>query len=348
MSRPRPSPIMKTIPAAPGAESRAVLDLLPELFSTALQTAHIVEQADGVICSFVVPHFGKQVASGPSAKEAIRAALDSVYELVSSASDEQLAIAKRESATHSAWQERAIDQTQERHQSKERQMTIGVSIPTCMKLELQAMGARQNESFSSIARRLVSIGFEDFDDRSFRESTSSLMSSISSTCDGFGSSTKEQVMLRVDPHLGVRLRSSAKQYRKSASEFSAFCLTYGYELRCQHVEIERKIANIKGAAVRKFAPQVGMDKAIPVLTGVLTGSIASPKALIVRISALLSISESALESFLRDSFTNRAVPAFKAENNKPQMYATPTPWATAVRSLDLPDEVMNDLLSMDD
>ncbi len=236
----------------------------------------------------------------------------------------------------------------ERFQSKTRQFTIGVTLPVTLKKSLNGLAEQQSTSFAEAARQLLAVGYDDFDDRSFSESSVELLSKFVSEVDRWRPSETEQVMLRLDPSLAVRIRSSAKEYSRSASEFGAMCLAHGLVLQTQLFELEQKIPAFRGAAVRKLAPQVGLGAQAALLSGVLAGSIRAPKKVLSRLSEVFDASELALNEFFKRSFDSRAVPAFKAEKGKPQVSRAPTSWADAVNSLNLPAAQAEELLQLDE
>jgi hypothetical protein len=334
-------------------EGRAMLDELPELYFAVLKSAQIEEHAGaGIRCSFEIPVLGKRTMTAPTVREAIRALLVELSEVLTK-------IAPHEwptdwhgmaSSVTSSMEKRSSNAGENavRFQSKSRQFTIGVTMPAKFKLSLQRIADKQKATFAEVIRQLASLGFEDFDERSFSEGSEQLISSFLSEVNKWQPSETEQVMVRLDPHLAVRLRSTAKQYRRSASEFGAMCMAHGFVLKTQLAEIEQKVAEVRGSRVRGLAPKVGLGNQAALLAGVLAGSIVAPSKVLNRLGEILEAPEFALRAFFKRSFENRAIPAFKAEDGKPQVFRAASSWQEAVKSLKLSPAQTKELLLLDD
>ena len=336
------------------AEGRALLAQLPNLYLAALKSTQLEYPVGGEVrCSFELPTLGKRTKTAPTAREAIHAVLIELSDVLMTrmpfhdwpkdADKHPLPIAPSMGSTLSLESESA-----ERFQSKDRQFTIGVTLPVTLKKALNGLAEQQGTSFAGVARQLVAVGYDDFDDRSFSEGSAGLLSKFASDVGKWLPADTEQVMLRLDRSLAVRLRSSAKEYRRSASEFGVMCLAHGLVLQTQLVELEQKVAAFRGAAVRKLAPQVGLGAQAALLSGVLAGSIRAPKKVLRRLSEVFDATELALTEFFKRSFENRTVPAFKAENGKPQISPSATSWEDAVKSLNLPADQAKELLQLDE
>jgi hypothetical protein len=335
------------------AEGRAMLDQLPELYFAVLKNTQIEQQAGaGIRCSFELPVLGKRTKTAPTARDAIRAVLIELSEVLTKTPSHEWpkdwhSLASAVSSTMGSGFSKPGEKP-DRFQSKARQFTIGVSMPTNLKLSLQHLGDQHDMSFAEIARQLASVGFEDFDERSFSESSQELLSACFSEISAWQPSETEQVMVRLDPHLAVRLRSAAKEYHRSASEFGAMCLAHGFVLQTYFSEVEQKVAVIRGSRVRSLAPKVGLGTHAALLSGVLAGSIAVPRKVLKSLSEVFNTPEVALTAFFRRSFESRAVPAFKAENGKPHVFRSAISWAEAVKSLNLPADQTEKLLRLDE
>lgn len=336
------------------AEARAMLDQLPGLYFEVLKSTHIEQATEvGVQCSFELPVLGKRTATAPTALQAIRAVLLELTDVLTRTPTGEWPDAWRNPAlSHSSAPERIPsleDAKAERFKGKARQWTIGVTMPLGLKTSVQDIADLHQASFAEVARQLAGVGFEDFDERSYSESSKELLSLLSSEVRRWQPSETEQVMVRVEPELGVRLRSAAKEYRRSASEFGAMCLAHGLVLQTQFADIEQRVAVYRGPAVRKLAPKVGVGAyAAALLSGVLAGSIRAPKKLLGRLAEVLEASEQALTAFFEGTFAGRRVPAFKAEKGKPQVSAAATSWEEAVKSLKLPADQTKELLQLDE
>lgn len=336
-------------------EGRAMLDQLPALYFAILKDTRIEPVADhGVRCFFDLPVLGRTSKTAPTAREAIRAVLLELSDSLTSMPMDQWpsdwhAFLSQPSEAKPLLNARTSEGKTERFQAKGRQATIGVTMFLSLKYSLQNIAEQQRTSFSEVARHLAFVGFEDFDERSFFESSDKLLSKLSTELRKWSALETVQVMLRLDQDLAVRIRSSAKEYRRSASEFGAMCLAHGLVIQTELVELEQKVAAYRGPSVRNLAPLVGLGSyAAALLSGVLVGSIVAPKRLLARLSEVLEVTDLALSEYLRRTFVNRPVPAFKAENGKPQVTPSATPWRDAVQSLKLPSEQARELLQLDD
>lgn len=336
------------------AEARAMLDQLPELYFAVLKGTHIEQPNEAEVrCSFELPVVGKRTVTAPTALGAIRATLFEVTEILTRTPAQMLPQGWRNSAPTSPTAPESLpnmtDDKGARFHGKARQVTIGVSMPVTLKASLQRLADQQGASFAEVARQLTSIGFEDFDERTYAESSAQLFSTLSAEVRKWQPADTEQVMVRLDPRMAVRIRGTAKEHRRSASELGTMCLAHGLTvLERQFAEIERKIAVYRGPAARTLAPQVGLGSYAQLLSGVLAGSIRSPRRVLTKLSEVLQESEIALSEFFRSSFVGRLVPAFKADNGKPQVSTAPTSWEDAVRSLKLPADQTMALLQLDE
>jgi hypothetical protein len=334
-------------------EGKAMLDQLPELYYAVLKNTQI-EQMPGaaVRCSFEIPVLGRRIKTAPTARDAIRAVLVELSEVLTRTPSDQWPEDWHSLAwsVSSAMRGGSVTEHRntERFQSKARQFTIGVTMPVTLKSTLQEIAEQHGTSFAGIARQLVSVGYEDFDERSFSEGSEELLSAFLSEMGQWQPSETEQVMVRLDPHLAVRLRSTAKAYHRSASEFGATCLAHGLVLKRQLIAVEQKIAAVRGSAVRGLARKIGLGTHAALLSGVLAGSIAAPRKVLKRLGEIFGTPETTLKTFFKQCFESRTVPAFKAENGKPQVLRSATSWEEAVKSLNLAPDQTKDLLLLDE
>lgn len=336
------------------AEGRAMLDRLTDLYFGILKDAELVAAADGAIaCSFELPMVGKKTRTAPTAREAIRAVLIELSEaLTKSPLTEWPDAWRKPSHSYRVSKTSALSvpdnsEKGERFQSKARQMTIGVTLPTNLRECLQHDAQERSKSFADVARHLAAMGFEDYDERSFVESSADLLRSLARDAQRWLPSDTVQVMLRMDPSLTVRMRSAAKELSKSASEFGAMCLSHGFAIHSELVALEQRMAAVKGAAVRPLAKEFGLGTRASLLSGVMAGSIRAPKLLLGKLATHFGATEARLNDLFKHSFENRAVPAFKAENGKPQIVDTVASWEQAVRSLKLGKDETDALLRLD-
>lgn len=335
------------------AEEKAVLDQLPGLYFAVLKSTHIEHSAEtGAVCTFELPVLGRRTTTAPTALQAIRAALLELADLLTRTPPEEWPKEWHNPAlSHpaAAISRPVEDDKLERYQSKARQFTIGVTMPLSLKMSLQNVADRHQASFAEVARQLAGLGFADFDERSYSEDSQELLALLSAEVRRWQPSETEQVMVRVEPHLAARLRSAAKEYRRSASEFGAMCLAHGYVLQAQFAEIEQKVSIYRGPAIRGLAAKLGLGLHVaPLLSGVLVGSIRTPKKLLRQLSDVLGAPTNALTRYFVGSFASRHLPAFKAENDKPRISTLATSWGDAVKSLKLSAEQTKELLQLDE
>ena len=335
------------------AEGRALLAALPNLYFAAIKRTQLEHQGgDKVRCSLEFSSLGKRTKTAPTAREAIRAILVDLSDALTRIPLHELPKGWSQSALSVAsppGDKPALEgKKDERFQSKARQFTVGVTLPVTLKKSLNDTAEEQSTSFAEVARHLVTVGYDDFEDRSFSEGSARLLSKLASEVDKWFPSDTEQVMLRLDPSLAVRLRSSAKEYTRSASEFGVMCLAHGLLFQTQQVVLEQKIADVRGAAIRRLAPQIGLDTHVALLSGVLAGSIHAPKKVLTRLSEIFDTTDRCLTKFFERSFESRGVPAFKAEKGKPKVRPSATSWEDAVKSLKLPASQTKELLQLDE
>lgn len=326
------------------AQGHALLSRLPDCYFSILKSAQLEQRnACEIACTFEVPGWGKRSASATSSYEAIRLAL---IELASALNSP--IFLESESTINSDREARMIlDEKTERFQSKTRQLTIGVSMPTSLKRRFTELAESQGNSFAEVARKFAVLGFEDFEDRSLFVSSKSLFEILDREINEWQSSNCEQIMLRLDPGHAARVRTTAKEFGKSASEFGALCMAHGFAIQQQLVLLEAKVASCKGPAIRSLLMQVGLGSyAVSLLSGVLAGHVRAPKALLKRLANIFEASETLLATLFRRSFESRLVPSFKAENGKPEVSKRATPWETAVKSLKLPPDQTKELLDL--
>lgn len=331
------------------ADGKAILDRLPQLYFTVLKNTQIEATQTGFRCSVDLPVLGRRASERPTAAEAIRAILGEITDALTAPSTLEWPTEWRSLVAELSESDQLNSEShRDRFQSKARQFTLGVTMPVEMKGALQQAADEQEVPFAEIARQVAALGFEDFDERSFAEGSEALINAFLVKLSNYRSIESEQVMLRLDPRLAVRLRSAAKEHRKSGSEFAAMCIAQGLTLRSEFFALESKIDGVRGAAIRPFIRQLGLDTPAPLLSGVLAGSTQAPKKVLRRLSEVLETSESALKMFFKRSFERRALPAFKSAKAKPQVARAPVSWKAAVSALKLSDDEASRLLALDD
>jgi hypothetical protein len=337
-----------TIDCADLTSGQALLSRLPDCYFNILKTAHLEQTAgDEVVCTFEIPGNGKLTVSAASSVEAIRSALIELATTIDISFFSESEHPMSASVFSTGETKLSPDTKAERFRSKTRQVTVGVSMPRSLKETLTALADSQGASFAEVARRFAVFGFEDFVDRSLFVSSNSLLEMLGRELVKWQSSDSEQVMLRLDPGHAVRMRTAAMEFGKSASELGALCMAHGLVIQEQLVFIEAKVTSCKGPAIRPLLAQVGMGSyAASLLSGVLAGHIRAPKSLLKRLANVFEAPETLLTTLFRSSFESRMIPSFKAENGKPEVSVTATPWDLAVKSLNLPPEQTKELLDL--
>jgi len=334
------------------ADCRDLLAHLPSLYCAITKNAYLEVLPDyKVQCSIDVPALGLLHCSAPTAREAVRMAFSAVLDECTSmvvhqwpTSWHQIAAQSNCMAPQSVGAK--ISEQPERFRSKGRQFTMGITLPTTLKEAMQATALKQSTTFADVARQFASFGFEEFDLRSFSEDGEELFSELASELRQWLPSSSEQVMVRVEPNLSVRLRSAAQEVQKSASEFGAMCIAAGMAKQAEFARIHQRIESVKGVKTRELAIQLGMGKNSALLASVLQGSIKAPKKVLTELGSKFETPEGTLLHYFKRTFAMRAIPAFKA-SNKPVVAQKATSWKDAVKSLKLSPSETSELLALD-
>jgi hypothetical protein len=334
-------------------EGRALLEELPQLCFVVLRDAQLeVQPGEGVRCSFELPEIGRRSKTAETALAAIRAAM---YELIDVLTRSSVQEWPKEwhrlvGGACSFDSHKLVSGVEgaERFRAKARQLTIGVTMPVKLKEAIQVIAETESTSYASVSRDLAAVAFEEFEDRIFSESSTKLIAALASGLNRWSYSETEQVMLRLEPSVGIRLRATAKEYSRSASEFAALFIAHGYDLKLRINELEQKIDAVRGPSARDLARKVGLDGYVALLSSVLVGSVVTPKKVLKRLSEIFEGSEQALSEIFSRSFESKVIPAFKKEGEKPQVATSPTSWEEAVKSLNLKPDKTKELLHLDD
>lgn len=241
-----------------------------------------------------------------------------------------------------------MSQTAERSRSKARQLTVGVTMPKCLKNHLAEVADAEGTSFADVSRTFVVFGFNNFEDQTFKVSPDTLFYTLKNELSAWRPSKSEQVMLRLEAKHAVRIRLAAKEYSKSASELSALCMAHGVALQKELRSLDARVSSYRGASIKKLLPIVNLESyAAPLLIGVLAGSIRAPNILQQRLADFFETSDIMLSDLFRRSFANRSVPAFKAELGKPVLARQPSEWYEAVTKLGLTGDEEKLLIELD-
>ena len=244
--------------------------------------------------------------------------------------------------------------------TKERQDTIGVSSKKALHAAVSDLADIRGESVASIARELVADGFESFEKRSRNESPTKLLINYESTLSTIDGDETVQWMVRLNRHLSIKLKLTAKEYGKSSSQLVAMCLADSLARQNQLapstatteelVSARAAVAAIKGRRVRELSDAVGIGdgEEVSLMMEVLSGTLRAPLKLLDAISKVLCVPSVALKQVFAESFERSAVPAFKSEDGKPYVPLQPQEWKDAVRALALSDAKTSRLLKFND
>lgn len=327
-------------------QAQALFTHLSDTFSSIFRTAQLQITPEGqTSISYETPEFSKREVKAKSTNEAIRMALVDIATYVTSSKQHHEIIQMSTCATGS---ELAMEaHSPERTLSKVKQQTLGASMPSRLKEHLSELASTEATSFADVCRRFVVFGFQDFVARSLYASPTSLFDVLANEMHEWDDSSTEQVMVRLDPGHALRLRSAAKEYKKSVSELTVLCAVHGIAMQKLLEPLESRVSKCKGAAVRGLVSKIGLQPfAVPLVSGILAGSIRAPRKLLPRLALALDAPESLLSTVFRSSFDRRLVPAFKAEAGKPVLATAPATWTTAVKSLSLSPEDAKALLEL--
>ncbi|MDR6886456.1 MULTISPECIES: hypothetical protein [Variovorax] len=328
------------------AQAQALLRRLPDTFSSILRTVHLKATPDGHICvSYDTQGSSKREVTATSPDEAIRLVLVDLASYVASSAQQHESI--QMSSTLAGVELLTETSSSERTLFKAKQQTLGASLPSRLKEHLSELAATESTSFADVCRRFVVFGFEDFVARSLYASPTSLFDVLSNELHEWDDSNTEQVMVRLDPGHAMRLRSTAKEYEKSVSELTVLCAAHGIAMQRLLEPLKSRISKCRGPAVRSLVSKLGLQPfAVPLVSGILAGSVRAPRKLLPKLALALEAPESLLPTVFRGSFDRRLVPAFKAEAGKPELSMAPTTWTTAVKALSLSPEDAKALLEL--
>lgn len=328
------------------AQAQALLSRLSDTFSSILRTAKLQAAPDGhVSVSYELQGSSKREVTATSPNEVIRLALYDLATFVTSSAQQHEA-AQVSACSTSA--ESAMETcSPERTLSKAKQQTLGASLPSRLKKHLSELAATEATSFADVCRRFVVFGFEDFVARSLYASPTLLFDGLANELHEWDDASSEQVMVRLDPGHAIRLRSTAKEYGKSVSELTVMCAAHGIAMQRLLEPLESRVSKCKGAAVRSLVSKLGLQPiAVPLVSGILAGSVRAPRKLLPKLALALEAPESLLSTVFRGNFDRRLVPAFKAEIGKPVLTTAPITWTTAVKALNLSPEDAKALLEL--
>jgi hypothetical protein len=358
-------PPAKLPPAEAEGPARTVREfaaLIESVSRTVEFTANIGN--DGVTCSVTLPDNRRLYRGARTVDEAARALLLALpTEILDARADDgwrdgyRLVLEKKYTQdTEADMQPNECGATSSR--TKERQETIGVSTKTSLHGAIGVLAQARGESIAAVARDMVASGFEDFETRAFTESQSRLLASFESKLATYSEGENMQWMVRVDRRLATRIKLSAKEYGKSASQIVAMCMTdalvrqstvaAGAVVPTELESAKAIVGKYKGPAARKLAEDIGLGKRGPLLIGVLSGKTEAPRTVLRALSLKLKVSIPLLKQVFNESFLATPIPAFKAQDEKPQVTLTKRSWEDAVKSLSLTEADTSALLEFAD
>lgn len=107
---------------------------------------------------------------------------------------------------------------------------------------------------------------------------------------------------------------------------------------------EKKVAEVKGPAVRKLAVDIGLGPYGSLLSGVLVGRVVAPRRLLRGLEGALGVPMAAMAEVFRQSYQGREVPAWKSQVT-PGVPDRQHTWEEAVNELSLTQEERARLLA---
>lgn len=107
---------------------------------------------------------------------------------------------------------------------------------------------------------------------------------------------------------------------------------------------EKKVAEVKGPAVRKLATDIGLGPYASLLSGVLVGRVAAPRRILKGLERALGVPMAAMQEVFRRSQLESAVPAWKSHVT-PEVSTRQSSWEEAVSELSLSEEERARLLA---
>ncbi len=315
-------------------------------------------------CAVIVPTRGRVEAEGESVEVATANLMSKIQSVLGNASSNghwplewhQLAstvqIVRSEQSPDGTSLQLHSASSESRMTTKQRQETIGVSCKRSLQTFIAGCASSSGESAAQVARLLLSDGFEDFEERTITHSANRVFAVFQKDYDQLASSETTQWMVRTSPSLFVRIRLTAKEHGKSASQLSAMCMAHALVKRqVTELELEKaqtQVMAVQGPKVRKLAAEIGLGKNTALINGVLAGRVAAPSQVLQLLSDRFQVAALALAESFRRSFSANTVPAFKAEDGKPFVQSEPQSWSVAVHSLKLTDSETEKLMQFAD
>lgn len=246
--------------------------------------------------------------------------------------------------------------------TKARRETIGVTTKTSLHLAIADLAAARGLDTSTMARTLLSDGWNNFRTQRIKTDPDRLLESYERLALSYGGIDTKQWMVRVDRKLAIKVQLAAKEYERSCSFIASCLLAEGLQLESSSAAqsspesavdaaaVEKAVAQIseiRGAATRELARKVGLGEQRALMNQVLSGAVITPIKIQQNVAVALGIPLEVLSVALNDCFNLQTVSGFKAQDGKPQVRIEPETWEEAVLALKLSPEEEQHLLSFD-
>jgi len=246
--------------------------------------------------------------------------------------------------------------------TKARRETIGVTTKTSLHLAIAHLAAARGLDTSTMARTLLSDGWNNFRIQRIKTDPDRLLESYERLTLSYGGIDTKQWMVRVDRKLAIKVQLAAKEHERSCSFIASCLLAEGLQLESYSAPqsspepavdaaaVEKAVAQIseiRGAATRELARKVGLGEQRALMNQVLSGAVVTPIKIQQNVAVALGIPLEVLLVALNDCFNLQTVSGFKAQDGKPQVRIQPETWEDAVLGLKLSPEEEQRLLSFD-
>lgn len=102
-----------------------------------------------------------------------------------------------------------------------------VCIPLGLSVSISKLAIQKGQDFGELAAELVGAGFNEIDDRFMREDIAGIWDEAYEGLSRWDESSSERGTLILCAHVYIRMRLTAKEYKKTSAETAALCLSYG-------------------------------------------------------------------------------------------------------------------------
>jgi AraC-like DNA-binding protein len=244
--------------------------------------------------------------------------------------------------------------------TKAKQVTVGVSSGRDMYDVIANVAANRGLTAADVTRELVQQSLESFyvqiDDVSPRQ----VFESYERKLQSYGGKAI-QWMARLDPDLGINIKLTAQEFKKSASQIVGFFVAEGlshcaearealaYSLSNEEVAVAlAAIEPFNGPKAKGLAKDVGLGEQRVLMNQVLSGAVLAPQRLLEALSARLGATARALSQAFQLRFNESLTPAFKAPDGSPSVSVKSKTWEEGVKALQLTKEEEQQLLAFED